>query len=242
MRKALREFKRRQDFNPGLAGLFINPFFFARKGLYRHLSELAGHITGKVIDAGCGRKPYRDLFHCDEYIGMDIENPGHSHENEDIDVFYDGRVFPFPDASFDNAVCNQVVEHVFNPDEFLSETCRVLKPGGNLLLTVPFAWDEHEQPYDYARYSSFGLRHLLEKNGFEILELRKSVNDARAIAQLWNIYIYKKTLSKSGIVNLLTNVILIAPVTIWASLTWPLFGKSRDFYLDNIVLARKRKA
>src|SRR5690606_29940369 len=143
-------------------------------------------------------------------------------------------------ASFDHALCNQVLEHVFNPNEFLSEIARVLKPGGNLLLTVPFAWDEHEQPYDYARYSSFGLKHLLQENGFEIVELRKSVNDSRAIFQLWNTYLYKKTLTRSGIVNLILNMLLISPFTLLGSLIWPLFGKSSDFYLDNIVLARRK--
>ena len=58
-------------------------------------------------------------------------------------------------------MCNQVLEHVFNPDDFVREIARVLKPGGALLLTVPFVWNEHEQPYDYARYSSFGLRAFL---------------------------------------------------------------------------------
>lgn len=237
---SFRAFKQKQDFHPGLAGIFINPFYIARKGLRKGIAALAPSITGNVIDVGCGRKPYRALFHCDSYIGLDIENPGHSHENEDIDVFYDGKIFPFDAKSFDNALCNQVLEHVFNPDEFLSEIHRVLKPGGKLLLTVPFAWDEHEQPYDFARYSSFGLRHLMEKNGFEIEKSIKSVNDSRAIAQLWNTFIYKKTVTKSGPLNMIITVLLMAPVNILAALTWPLFGKSRDFYLDNIILAVKK--
>lgn len=237
---SFRTFKHQQDFHPGFAGIFINPFYLARKGLKKGIAAMAPSITGKVIDVGCGRKPYRALFHCETYIGLDIENPGHSHENEDIDVFYDGKIFPFEAESFDNALCNQVLEHVFNPDEFLSEIQRVLKPGGKLLLTVPFAWDEHEQPYDYARYSSFGLRHLMEKNGFVIERSIKSVNDSRAIAQLWNTFIYKKTVTKSGLLNMILTVLLMAPVNILASLTWPLFGKSRDFYLDNIILAVKK--
>lgn len=235
-----RSFKYKQDFNPGLAGLLINPFYFARKGLRKGIAHLARHIDGQVIDVGCGRKPYRSLFNTKTYLGLDIENPGHSHENEDIDVFYDGKVFPFENDHFDNALCNQVLEHVFNPEEFLKEIHRVLKPGGKLLLTVPFAWDEHEQPYDYARYSSFGLKHLMEQAGFEIEVSIKSVNDVRALAQLWNTFIYKKTLTKSGPINMLVTILLMAPVNIIWSIIWPIFGKSRDFYLDNIILAVKK--
>jgi len=237
---SFRDFKYKQDFHPGLAGIFTNPFYFARKGLRKGIVSLAPEITGQVIDVGCGRKPYRSLFSTDTYIGLDIENPGHSHENEDIDVFYDGKVFPFENESFDNALCNQVLEHVFNPDEFLKEIHRVLKPGGKLLLTVPFAWDEHEQPFDFARYSSFGLKHLMEQAGFTIETSIKSVNDSRALAQLWNTFIYKKTVTKSGALNLLITALLMAPVTLFWSIIWPIFGKSRDFYLDNIILAVKK--
>ena len=66
-------------------------------------------------------------------------------------------------------LCNQVLEHVFNPDEFLLKINRVLKNDGKLLLTVPFVWDEHEQPFDYARYSSFGLKALIEKMVLKLL-------------------------------------------------------------------------
>lgn len=237
---SFRNIKHQQDFNPGILGIFINPFYFARKGLYSGIKKLAPQIHGKVIDVGCGRKPYRSLFATQDYVGLDIENPGHSHENEDVDIFYDGKVFPFENDSFDNALCNQVLEHVFNPDEFLSEIYRVLKPGGKLLLTVPFAWDEHEQPYDFARYSSFGLKHIMEQNGFFIEESIKSINDTRALAQLWNTFIYKKTVTGSGWINLISTVLLMSPVNIIWSLIWPIFGKSRDFYLDNIILATKK--
>lgn len=240
MIKGFKKWKHQQDFNPGFFGLFINPFFIARRGLWSNIKGLATLLNGDLLDIGCGRKPYKTLFTVKTYLGLDIENPGHSHVGEEVDVFYDGKTFPFEGNSFDSALCNQVLEHVFNPDEFLSEIHRVLRPGGKLLLTVPFAWDEHEQPFDYARYSSFGLRHLMEKNGFEIEQSIKSVNDSRAIAQLWNTLIYKKTVTNSGILNMLISAVLMAPVTILASLTWPLFGKSRDFYLDNIILAVKK--
>ena len=80
-------------------------------------------------------------------------------------------------------VANEVFEHVFNPLDFLGVIKRVLRPGGMLLMTVPFVWDEHEQPYDFARYSSFGIKSVLEKNGFEIIAQRKTVTNFGVIIQ-----------------------------------------------------------
>jgi len=108
-------------------------------------------------------------------------------------------------------------------------------------MTVPFVWDEHEQPYDYARYSSFGLKHILAENGFEIVEHRKSNNGLEVIFQLINAYIYKVTLTKSVYFNMLTTLILVAPINILGVILSKILPKNDDLYLDNIVLAKKVK-
>jgi SAM-dependent methyltransferase len=58
------------------------------------------------------------------------------------------------------------MEHLPEPDLFLGECHRILEPGGRMCLTVPFMWHVHEEPYDYYRYTEFGLKYLLEKRGF----------------------------------------------------------------------------
>jgi SAM-dependent methyltransferase len=235
----LKAWKRKQTFNPDFLGVFINPFFFARRGLYRSISNYASDITGKVLDVGCGQKPYQHLFNTTSYIGMDIEQSGHSHQDENIDVFYDGKTFPFEDASFDNALTNQVFEHVFNPEEFLKEINRVLKPGGHLLITVPFVWDEHEQPYDYARYSSFGLTHVLKINGFEIVSFTKSVNNFTVIAQLTILFFYKKMVNRNKFWSSTMVPLILSPLTILGIVVSKITPASTDLYLDNVVLAKK---
>jgi SAM-dependent methyltransferase len=65
------------------------------------------------------------------------------------------------DASFDAVMCNQVLEHVVDPALTLSEIRRVLKPGGILLLSVPFIYCEHGMPYDFRRFTAGGLEALL---------------------------------------------------------------------------------
>ena len=75
---------------------------------------------------------------------------------------------PFADASFDGAVCTEVIEHVPDAEALIREMARVIKPGGSLLLTVPFVFHYHEDPEDYRRYSPPGLAAALERAGFAV--------------------------------------------------------------------------
>ena len=236
----LKKIYNREQFNPKFIGLLINPFYFARKGLYQNVSELIPNLQGRLLDIGCGSKPYQSLCKVDEYIGLEIDDEGNRNHNY-ADVFYDGKTIPFENNAFDSILSNQVFEHVFNPNYFLKEVNRVTKMGGEFLMTVPFVWDEHEQPYDYARYSSFGLKHILNENGFEIIEQRKSNNGLEVIFQLLNDYIFKKTVTKSGYLNLLFMLLLMAPVNAIGLIISKIFPRNDDLYLDNIVLARKIK-
>jgi SAM-dependent methyltransferase len=230
----------REAFAPGLLGLALNPFYFARKGLYKNMKELSPLISGKILDVGCGRKPYKNLFQYSKYVGIDIENPGHPHTDEDIDIYYDGKSFPINDDEFDNVICNQVLEHVFTPDELLKEINRVLKKDGYLLLTVPFLWDEHEQPNDYARYSSFGLKFLLEKNGFAVQQHLKSVSTMAVIFQMFNAYVHKKLMTKGRFLYYCTLFLIVFPTNVAGSIISAVLPKNDDLFLDNVVLAKKK--
>ncbi len=239
--RVIREILENQRFYPGIIGVFVNPFFFARRELAKNIGKSSDILKGRLLDVGCGRKPYKRIFrNVTEYIGMDIENPGHDHSGEDIDVFYDGKTFPFSDHHFDSVLTNQVFEHVFNPTEFLSEINRVLKPNGHLLLTVPFIWDEHEQPFDYGRYSSFGIKHVLERHDFEILKQYKSGTGIQAVVQLINLYIYKKFYSKHRGLNFLLTGLFISPFNLFGFLLSVFNRDDSDLFLDNVVLARKK--
>lgn len=122
---------------------------------------------GRVIDLGCGTSPYKDeiLKKAEEYIGVDWENSKHDQGN--VDVFADlTKRLPFTDNYADTVVSFQVMEHLPEPDFFLSECFRILNSSGHLLITTPFMWHLHEEPHDYYRYTRYGLEYLLKKNGF----------------------------------------------------------------------------
>jgi len=224
-----------------LVKLFTDPFYFAQKGLSENISGFSKYIKGKVLDVGCGNKPYQKLFSCTEYIGLEIDTP-RNRKNKNVDFFYKGGRFPFKNGEFGSVVSTQVLEHVSNPDAFLKEINRVLKKNGYLLLTVPFIWDEHEQPHDFRHYSSFGIRHLLESHKFKIIACRKSINDIRVIFQLLNNYIYKKIASKNYKIRTIFYLLLISPSNLLGSFLSRILPENDDLYLDNIILAKKINA
>lgn len=235
-----RNLYRRQDFFPGWIGLLVNPFYFARKGLWQAINSVAEQITGNLLDVGCGSKPYSALFsNVKYYVGLDIDSEV-ARKRAIADHFYDGHDFPFENEYFDSVLCNQVLEHVFNPDEFLNEINRVLKPSGKLLLTVPFVWDEHEQPYDYARYSSFGLKSLLEKHGFLILKHEKLGGDASILFQLTNAYLFKITKRWPKLLKYGFWVMVMGPINLLGVITGKVLPANPDLFLDQVVLAEKR--
>ena len=227
---------RRQMFFPGWLGIFVNPFYFARAALYKAMLEFSPALSGKLLDIGCGSKPYQILFDVEAYIGLDIDSE-HSRKRGFADQLYDGLTFPYPDDSFDSALCNQVLEHVFNPEKFLSEIARTLRPGGKLLLTVPFVWDEHEQPYDCARYTTFGLRALLESQGFRIIQHKKLAADASIIFQIANAYFYKITRNLPRPVRMVFTVSVMALLNVMGVVLAKVLPDNPDLYLDHIVLA-----
>lgn len=123
----------------------------------------------RVLDAGAGNQPYRDLFaHCD-YESADFELIDKPYARSTYVCSLDA--IPVEDGRFDAVICNQVMEHLPRPAAALRELNRVLKPGGTMICTAPLFYEEHERPYDFYRYTQFGWRFMMEEAGFEILAI-----------------------------------------------------------------------
>jgi SAM-dependent methyltransferase len=227
-----------KEFNPSL----FSPYYFVRKGLLSAMQKYSPLLRGNLLDFGCGSKPYKTLFNVDQYTGVDFENEGHPHDNENIDVFYDGKNIPFADNTFDSILCSEVVEHIFNLPEIIKELNRVLKVGGKILITCPFAWKEHELPHDYARYTLYALRDLLEKQGFKIVIQDKSGNFIHVITQLITLYFFDtfySKVSKVPVINFIFSFcffFLPNSVGVFFDSITPV---KKQFYLNNIIVAEK---
>jgi SAM-dependent methyltransferase len=228
-----------RDFKPSL----FHPYYFIRKGLLTKIDQYKGYLTGRLLDFGCGSKPYRSLITVEEYVGVDYENPGHPHDNEQIDIFYNGKNIPVPDNHFDSALSSEVFEHVFNLEEALEELHRVLKPGAPLLITCPFVWKEHEVPHDFARYTHFSLQHLLEKHGFTAEVLDKAGNFIEVLYQLRVLYFYDAWYPKfkriPGGAAVSTFFFIFIPNVVGNVLS-KLLPEKKQMYLNNVVVARKK--
>jgi SAM-dependent methyltransferase len=137
---------------------------------HRWLRRHIGDLRGSLLDVGCGDRPYEDWIRrgpegVTSDIGLDIyDGPG-----VDIVVEPDRR-WPIDDASVDCILCNEVLEHVADRKHVTGEIARVLKPGGLLLVTVPFIYPVHGWPHDYVRFTINGVRQLFEEH-YELLEL-----------------------------------------------------------------------
>ncbi len=123
-----------------------------------------------VLDAGAGTGPYRKLFEHAVYEAADFAQLGTKYTK--LDYVCTLADIPVSDSRFDRVLFNQVLEHVDDPPAVLAELYRVLKPGGRILCTCPLFYAEHQKPYDYFRYTRFGLHHLFEQAGFGEVRIR----------------------------------------------------------------------
>jgi ubiquinone/menaquinone biosynthesis C-methylase UbiE len=118
----------------------------------------------RVLDVGGKRFPKRGRFQIERYdVRVRYANVSTEHRP---DVQSDASRLPFRDESFDAVICAEVLEHVADPLGVMREAYRVLRGRGVLLITVPFLFPIHADPYDYCRYTDFYWKHNLERIGF----------------------------------------------------------------------------
>jgi len=147
-----------------------NHHYIVLSFLHKWMSERALPVArGRLLDYGCGGQPYRALFEpvVDQYIAADVT----IYRDKKVDVLLaPNQHVPLPDCSFDVILATQTLEHVPTPAFYVAECARLLRAGGTLILTAPMQWRHHEVPYDYFRFTRFGIERLLKDHGFEVME------------------------------------------------------------------------
>ncbi len=156
-----------------------NNEWLSQNRLAKDIADLSLELTGgRLLDVGCGNKPYRKCFpQVGEYWGIDVAL------ESSADVASLAMPLPFSSCSFDGALCTQVLEHVETPAVLIQELARVLRPNGQLLLSAPMYWRHHEEPYDFYRFTRHGLTLLLTEGGFEIKRLLQQGGAWRVVGQ-----------------------------------------------------------
>jgi SAM-dependent methyltransferase len=169
---------------------FFNANAIELRSLYETIRSVSHLARGRVLDVGCGHKPYEALFRSfyTQYVGIDLETV----QSSRADVFGDSLHLPFKDEVFDTVFSAQVLEHVRNPFAMVQEIGRVLKPDGVLLLTAPQAWPLHEKPYDFFRYTRYGLEEISLQAGFEVLEIRERKGGICALTEMFCALLYDR--------------------------------------------------
>ncbi|WP_109124904.1 class I SAM-dependent methyltransferase [Dyella sp. C11] len=141
-------------------------------------------LHGQVVDLGCGSRPFEKdvLKYASRYIGVDWSNTLHGLSADVIANL--NEPLPLEDASFDHVLSFEVIEHLSEPDTMLEQAFRILRHGGELTLTAPFQWWLHEAPWDYQRFTRFGLEHHLRKAGFTDIDIKNT-------SGFWSMWLLK---------------------------------------------------
>jgi SAM-dependent methyltransferase len=164
LRPALRELYGDGRFVPRVWTDTSDHAFLGITLIERSVALLAGRLGGELLDVGCGRQPYAGyLSHVARKRTCDFDSA-----RGQVDFECPADKIPLPDGSLDSIFCTEVLEHTPEPAAVWREFSRVLRPGGRVLLATPMYWPGHEEPYDFFRYTYYGLRHLAESAGFEV--------------------------------------------------------------------------
>lgn len=169
-----------------------------------------------LLDAGAGECVYKKYFtHCNyKSVDLGIGEPNWNYSH--LDYVAPLHELPIEDESFDAILCTQVLEHLQKPIESVKEMYRVLRPGGHLFMTAPMAHNEHQIPYDFFRYTSFGLKHICTEAGFR--EIRVTPMGGMFLRWAYEfprlLIIFPEKGMKDGKVNLARILIYSVKVTL----------------------------
>ena len=199
---------------------------------------LKDNIKYKILDYGCGARPYEYLFegYINKYVGVDVGN----NPKADINI-EPGENLPVNDNDFDIVLSSQVLEHVKDVNHYISECKRILMKDGYLLLSTHGTWQFHASPYDYYRWTILGLKEIMENNGFSVENYHPVLGQFALTSQL-RLNFYSSTAGMIGFIGKLfllpVSFIYQLKMIIEDAVT-PKRVKERDSAIYLLILKRK---
>jgi SAM-dependent methyltransferase len=173
--------------------------YYIRKAIFTTLQQNLPHFSGKLLDIGCGKMPYKKYIlensSVETYVGLDITNALEYDKLVQPDFVWDGKIMPFENESFECAFGTEVLEHCPEPETVLKEVYRVLKANGVFFFTVPFLWNLHEVPHDEYRYTPFSLARHLKNSGFKEIEIKATGGWHASMAQMLGLWVRRSPMS-----------------------------------------------
>ena len=196
--------------------------------------DLLTFSTGRTLDVGAGRQSARDEFGGDrQYIALDFYETSTRLYKSPPDVYGDGQALPFTDGSLDTVLLLDVLEHIPDPNRCVREIARVLKPGGRILVKVPFLYPLHDVPFDFQRWTRYGLTTLARRHGLRVAHLEERGASCESAALLMNLAMANLVLGWIERRNPLLVLVLVLPLFVFIVnlLGWALSfaDRSRDF-------------
>lgn len=209
----------------------------------KNLNNFTFLYKGTLVDLGCGEIPYKDYFlqYADNYIGVDWTNSLHD-SKADINSNLNKKI-ELPDNYADTLISFSVLEHLCEPQIFLNESYRILKNKGAFMLQVPWQWHIHEAPYDYFRYTPYGLKYMLKKAGFNEIEVIPQSGFFTTSALKFN-YFLARLIYKLPKPLMYTLALPFIPIWVTTQLLAPLLDKiDKEWERETvgfIVIAKKK--
>lgn len=236
-------------FTDTLSQTLIHPQYYVKKYEQTAIDFATEYSKGVLLDIGCGRMPYKKklLPYIDKYIGLDSpETAKLYHAENKPDLFADATNIPLPPKSCDTILMLQVLEHLPEPEKALHEAARLLKLKGVLIISTVQLYPVHDPPYDFFRFTKFGLQFILKQTGFKIVKIKEEGNFFVLQFQNFNIYLMLILKSfaekKMGILLAIILAPLFLILTLSSNLlTLPflLFDKTTRFGIVETVVAKR---
>jgi len=219
------------------------PYWLPRRHLKNWLRCNQERLSGRLLDFGCGEKRYEKFFlNISEYNGLEVFDKCEEALHKELAgvIYYDGLNTPFDDKSFDSIVSFQVLEHVKDIDTCFEELVRIGKDNCTYMITVPMFWPEHEAPYDFRRFTEFGIKSYLDRFDLHLDLLVKTGNLYEVIAVLFLDYLFTKKNRICKIMAIVLSPVVAALAIAAGFLDSGCNRLDRKCYLDLCLICRKR--